>query len=42
MLEIIVMILKDEINIARAWTRDFKDEVAAATSLANLQSRVAT
>lgn len=35
-------ILKDEINIVRGWTVSFKAEVAAATNLANLQSRVAT
>jgi hypothetical protein len=35
-------IIKDEINILRQWTVSFKAEVAAATNLANLQSRVAT
>ena len=35
-------IIMDEINILRGWTIDFKAEVAAATSLANLQTRVAT
>ena len=35
-------ILKEEINLLRKWTRDFKTEVAAATNLANLQTRVAT
>ena len=35
-------VLVDEINNLRKWTRDFKTEVAAATNLANLQSRVAT
>lgn len=37
-----VGVLVDELNILRQWTRDFKTEVAAATSLANLQARVAT
>jgi len=41
LLEVIVMILKDEINLTREWTRDFKTEAAASTNLANLQSRVA-
>lgn len=31
----------DEINGLRTWTRDFKSATAAATNLANLQSRVA-
>lgn len=35
-------IIKDEFNIIRKWTRDFKTEVVAATNLANLQARVAT
>ena len=35
-------IIKDEINITRKWTRDFKIEVAAATNLADLKTRVAT
>lgn len=34
-------IIKDELNILRGWTLDFKAEVAAATSLADLQTRVA-
>lgn len=38
----ILDIIKDEFNIVRKWTRDFKTEVAAATNLANLQTRVAT
>lgn len=42
MLEVIVLILMSELNIARSWTRDFKDEVAAATSLTDLKSRVAS
>ena len=35
------LVVRDEINILRKWTRDFKAEVAAATNLANLQTRVA-
>ncbi len=35
-------VVKDEINTLRQWTVSFKAEVAAATNLANLQSRVAT
>ena len=35
-------IIKDEFNIVRKWTRDYKAEVAAATSLSDLKSRVAT
>jgi hypothetical protein len=31
----------DEINLVRQWTADYKVVVAAATSLANLQTRVA-
>lgn len=38
----VAAVLADEINILRSWTRSFKTEVAAATSLANLQARVAT
>ena len=34
-------ILKDEINILRDWTADFKAEVAAASNLADLKTRVA-
>lgn len=34
-------VIKDEINIIRQWTVSYKAEVAAATSLANLQTRVA-
>lgn len=34
-------IIKDEFNIVRTWTRDFKTEAAAATSLADFQSRIA-
>lgn len=40
-LRAIVAILLDEINALRTWTRDFKAATAAATSLANLQTRVA-
>jgi len=35
-------IIKDEINLVRGWTRDFKTEAAAATSLADFQARIAT
>jgi hypothetical protein len=34
-------ILKDELNILRAWLTDWKADVAAASSLANLQTRMA-
>ena len=33
--------IKDELNILRFWTRDFKDAVDAATSLATLKTSVA-
>ena len=35
-------ILKDEINTLRAWTVSFKTEVAAASNLADLKTRVST
>ena len=35
-------VIKDELNILRGWLVDFKAEVAASTSLADLQTRVAT
>ena len=35
-------IMKDEINIVRQWTVSFKIEVAAASTLADLKTRVAT
>lgn len=35
-------ILKDEINVVRGWTASFKTEVAAASNLADLKTRVAT
>lgn len=38
----VAAIMIDEINTLRQWTVSFKAEVAAATNLANLQSRVAT
>lgn len=41
-LRVLCDILKDEFNIVRGWTVSFKAEVAASTSLANLQTRVAT
>lgn len=34
-------IIKDEMNIVRGWTLSYKAEVAAATSLGDLQTRVA-
>jgi hypothetical protein len=34
-------IIKDELNILRGWIADYKTEVAAATSLGDLQTRVA-
>lgn len=34
-------IMRDEINILRGWITDFKTDVAAATSLADLKTRVA-
>lgn len=34
-------IVKDEVNIVRQWMMSYKAEVAAATSLTNLQTRVA-
>jgi len=36
------LLVIDEINALRQWTVSFKAEVAAATSLANLQTRVAS
>ena len=41
-LRAIAAVLVDEINVLRQWLASFKVEVAAATNLANLQSRVAT
>lgn len=35
-------IVLDEVNDLRAWVASFKVEAAAATSLANLQTRIAT
>ncbi|HYE78135.1 MAG TPA: hypothetical protein VEI97_09120 [bacterium] len=37
----VASVLLDELNVLRKWTRDFKIEVAAANSLADLKSRVA-
>lgn len=34
-------VLRDEVNILRAWLASFKTEVAAATTLADLKTRVA-
>lgn len=41
-LRCLTKVVLDEINVVRDWTKDFKVEVAAATNLANLQTRVAT
>lgn len=38
----LVKVLIDELNVIRTWTRDFKTQVAAATTLADLKTRVAT
>lgn len=37
-----VALVVDELNILREWLSDFKTEVAAATNLANLQTRIAS
>lgn len=37
----IVSVLVDELNVLRQWITNYRSEVAAATSLANLQTRVA-
>ena len=37
----LALLSMDEVNILRTWMRDFKAEVAAATSLGNLQARIA-
>jgi hypothetical protein len=36
-----LLVLMDELNLLRAWVTSFKAAVAAATNLANLQTRVA-
>ena len=41
-LRALILILLDELNVIRTWTRDFKIEVSQASSLANLKTRVAT
>jgi hypothetical protein len=41
-LRALVAVLIDEVNILRQWTRDLKTQTAAASNLANFQSRVAT
>jgi hypothetical protein len=41
-LRAIVGVLIDELNVLRGWTVSFKAEVAAATTLADLKTRVAT
>jgi hypothetical protein len=38
----VLLVALDEINVIREWLVSFKAEVAAATNLANLQTRVAT
>lgn len=38
----IALVALDEVNVIRSWLADFKTQVAASTSLANLQSRVAS
>ena len=40
-LQAITSVIVDELNTLRQWEMSFKTEVAAATSLANLQTRVA-
>lgn len=42
LLRAIIIVLLDEINSLRSWIRSFKTETAAATNLANFQTRVAT
>lgn len=37
----ILLLLMDELNVLRDWITQYKAQVAAATSLANLQTRVA-
>jgi hypothetical protein len=37
-----VALVVDELNVLRQWLADFKTEVASATNLANLQTRVAS
>lgn len=39
--EALALITKEEFNIIRSWIRDLKTEIAAATNLANLQTRIA-
>jgi hypothetical protein len=41
-LRALVDVLLDEINLLRAWLASLKTETAAATNLANFQTRVAT
>ena len=41
-LKAVVLLLIDELNTLRTFTRDFKTETAAATNLANFQTRIAT
>lgn len=38
----LALVVLDENNILRTWLRDFKTEVAASASLADLKTRVAT
>lgn len=42
LLRAIADIIKDEINLLRQWTASFKGEVASASNLADLKTRVAT
>jgi len=42
LLEALTMIIMSEVNVLRSWISDFKSEVATATSLADLQSRIAS
>lgn len=38
----LILVMIEELNAIRTWTRDFKTQTAAATNLANFQSRVAS
>lgn len=42
LLRAVALVARDEINVLRQWIMAFKAEVAAATSLANFQARIAT
>lgn len=41
LLEALTLVILDRFNVVHDWMNDFKAEVAAATSLADLQSRIA-